>query len=178
VRGGSASAQKSEWREIMEIVASYDVNNALYSAEMHNIELSTTEYTYGNDMVVHQQYGKNLGIRLDNLLRYTFKKNTVMGREIFFSKKTYNSSNPNVVTQSTFDAKISRFDLAQTVIEQEILESYSYVDKNGKPESIQIVVKVKGMDMSATIDFKNMEQYSNFVCPAWLVPLSENKEAL
>jgi hypothetical protein len=137
----------------MVIVASYHVDTALYfSADTkHTIVLSTTEYTYKNDMLVHLQIGKNTAIRINNLLRYEFKANKDFQEEQFLFKKTYNSGNAKPTTQSTFDEKLRGFDMGQTVIEQEILEEYDYTDKNGIPGSVQIVVRGKDMNMTATI---------------------------
>ena len=157
----------------MVIIISYHVNKALYfsSDTAHTIRLSTTEYTHGNEMLVHLQFGKKLGIRLNNLMRYEFKKNKDVQSEQFFFKKLYNDGKPKPTTQSTFDEKLRRFDMGQTVIEQEILEEYDYTDKNGNPASVQIVVREKASGMTATIDFKDAEQHKNFVCPAWLMPM-------
>jgi hypothetical protein len=157
----------------MVIIFSYHVDKALYFSPdtKHTIELSTTEYTYGNDMLVHLQFGKNLGIRLNNRLRYEFKKDKDFKDEQFFSKKVYNSGKAKPTTQSSFDEKLRRFVMEQTVIEQEILEEYSYTDKNGSPASVQIVIMEKASGMTATIDFKDAEQHKNFVCPVWLTPM-------
>ena len=159
----------------MVIIISYRVDRALYfsSDRKHSIELSTTEYTYGNEMLVHLQFGKNLGIRLNNRLRYEFKKNKDFQNEQFFCKKVYSSGKAKPTTQSTFDEKLRRFVIEQTIIEQEILEAYSYTDKSGRSASVQIVVKEKDRGMTATIDFKDLEQHNNFICPAWLTPMGD-----
>jgi len=33
---------------------------------------------------------------------------------------------------------------------------------------VYITITIKDDKMNATIDFKNVAQYENFVCPAWL----------
>ena len=38
---------------------------------------------------------------------------------------------------------------------------------------MQIVIKIKNDLISAVIDFKDLEQYENFVCPTWLVDITE-----
>ena len=161
----------------MVIMISYHVDRALYflSDTVHTISLSTTEYTYGNEMLVHLQFGKNLGIRLNNRLRYEFKKNNDVKDEQFFFKKIYSGSKAKPTTQNTFDEKLRSFVMEQTVIEQEILEEYGYTDKNGNAASVQIVVMEKASGMTATIDFKDVEQNKNFVCPAWLIPMGEEQ---
>jgi len=159
----------------MFITVSYHVDKALYfsSDRKHFIEISTTEYTYGNEMLVHLQYGKNFGIRLNNLLRYEFKKDKDFQNEQFFFKKVYSGGKPKPTTQSTFDKKLSRFDMGQTVVEQEILEGYSYTDKNGHSASVQIVVREKNGGITAAIDFKDLDQFNHFICPAWLTLMGD-----
>jgi len=155
----------------MVIVASYNVDRVLYFSPgaKHTVKLSTTEYTCGNDMLVHLQLGKNLGISLNNLLRYEFKRNTDFQSEQFLFRKTYGGG-AKPTTQSAFDQKLKRFDISQTVIEREILEEYSYTDKNGKTDSVQIVVREEALRTTANIDFKDAEQHKDFVRPAWLEP--------
>jgi hypothetical protein len=136
----------------------------------HHVKLSTTEYIYGNDMLVHLQIGKNFSVRINELLRYDFKKDANFQDEQFLFKKTYNNGEVKPTTRSTFDEKLKRFDMSQTVIKQEILEEYSYTDKNGKSETVEIVVRESDLVMTATIDFKDMAQYNNFVSPVWLAP--------
>jgi len=170
-----AGYKTNEWRMIMVIVASYHVDRASYfSADTkHTIVLSTTEYTFKNDMLVHLQIGKNTAVRLNNVLRYEFKTSKDFKDEQFLFKKTYSGGEAKPTTRGTFDDKLRGFDMGQTVIEQEILEGYDYTDKNGNPGSVQIVVVERDLKMTATIDFKDVEQHNNFVCPAWLMPMSE-----
>ena len=154
----------------MVITASYPVDKALYfsSGAKHTILLSTTEYTYRNDMLVHVRIGKNTAIRLSNLLRYECVAGQDLQDEWFLGKKTYNHARPAPITRSTFDEKLRRFDLGQTVIEQEIVEEYAYADQAGNPDSVQIVVRDNASVMMASVDFKDAGQYKSFVGPAWL----------
>ncbi len=139
----------------------------------HDISLTTTEYICGNDVLVHLQMGKNLGIRLNNLMQYKFKGGMpALANEQFMAKKTYGKGKPKPITRSTFEEKRKRFDMSQTAVEQEILEEYAYTNRIGHPDAIQIVITVKGGTMTAVIDFKGAEQYQNFVSPVWLIPLS------
>jgi hypothetical protein len=162
----------------MVIIVSYHVDRALYfsAATKHSVSLSTTEYTYKNDVLVHLQYGQNLGIRLNNLLRYEFRNNKDIQDEQFFFKKAYGSGKPKAATRSAFDAKLRGFDLGQTIIEQEILEEYGYTDCSGEPASVQIVVKEKASKTTAAIDFKDETQHTNFIRPAWLTPMESGNE--
>jgi len=48
------------------------------------------------------------------------------------------------------------------------LEEYKYTGKDGRPYTAQIVITVKLGSMTANIDFKDAEQYENFICPEWL----------
>lgn len=155
----------------MITVVTYSVVKELYYNPdvKHNATLITTEYTYKSNMLVHLQIGRNLGISINNLVSYSFKKDINFENEQFMSKKLYNSSQPKKITQSTFEEKLKGFDMSQTKVEQEILEEYSYTDNGGHSDNVQIVIKVKDEEMVATIDFKSMEQHQNFVCPAWLV---------
>lgn len=166
-----AIAKREGDRQGMVIVASYHVDTALYfsSDTVHTVTLHTTEYTYKNDLLVHLQVGKKLNARLNEVFRHDFRKNESLAGEQYFHKKTYNKGNAKPTTQSTFDDKLSRFDMGKTVIEQEIVEEYAYTGKDGKPDSVQIAVRDKsGTDITATIDFKDMAQHDNFICPAWL----------
>jgi len=156
----------------MNIVVTYHVDKDLYDSSEHRASLITTEYLHRSDMLVHLQLGKNLGIRLSNLLSYDFKKDIAVQNEQFLAGKSYNKSKPKPITRSTFEDKLSRFDMSQTVTEREILEEYSYTDRNGHSDEVQIVITAKDDTMTAIIDFKDTEQHSIFICPAWLVKLS------
>ena len=94
-----------------------------------------------------------------------------LANEQFMAKKTYGKGKPKPITRSTFEEKRKRFDMSQTAVEQEILEEYAYVDKAGHPSTVQIVITATGGTMTAAIDFKDSEQYQNFVLPAWLIQI-------
>jgi len=164
----------------MVVIFPYRVNRALYflPETVHTIELLTTEYTCRNDLLVHLRLGKNLGIRLNNIIRYEVNKAEEFQNEQFLYKKKYQGEDAKPVTRSAFDEKMSHFDMGQTVIEREMLEQYAYTDKNGKSASVQIVVREKGVDMTASIDFRDAEQFTNFICPAWLTPMDSGHENL
>jgi len=155
----------------MIILISYRVDKDLYHAPetKHDISLRTTEYKFKSDMLVHLEVGKNLGIRLNNRLRYEFKKDEALQKEQFFYKKAYNSGKAKPTTRSTFEDKLKRFDMSNTAVEQETVEEYAYTDKSGRSDSAQIVIKELDGEMTAAIDFKDMAQYENFTCPAWLI---------
>ena len=160
---------------LMTVVATYRVDIDIYHDPntKHDISLTTTEYICGNDILVHLQMGKNLGIRLNNLMQYQFKGGMAMlENEQFMAKKTYGKEKPKPITRSTFEEKRKRFDMSQTAVEQEILEEYAYTGRIGHPDTVQIVITATGGTMTAVIDFKDAEQYHNFVPPVWLIPLS------
>ena len=152
------------------IIISYTVDKDLYYSPgtSHNIVTVTTEYVYKNEMLVRLEINKNLGIRLNNLIQYQFKKDDTLEKEHFFYKKTYHDGKAKKTTRSTFEDKMKRFDMAKTIKEQELLEEYAYTDKNGRRDEVQIVIMVKGDTMTAVIDFKDAEQNINFIPPPWL----------
>lgn len=158
----------------MVVAVTYRVDAGLYHSPdiRHEAALVTTEYICGNELLVHLQIGKNLGIRLNNLMRYEFNGDKTLSDEQFMFKKTYRNGKPKPITRSTFEEKQRRFDMNRTTFEQEILEEYAYTDKTGCTSQVQIVVTVKKGTMTAAIDFKDAEQYQNFVSPAWLIRLS------
>lgn len=86
----------------MTVFADYQVDKDLYDISEHQISLVTREYIYRNDMLVHLQVGKNLGIRLNNLLNHDFKTDTVFSSEQFLFKKTYSRNKAKPITRSTF----------------------------------------------------------------------------
>ena len=75
----------------MIIAITYGVDASLYRADAkHDVSLTTTEYVYRNEMLVHLQVGKNLGIRLDDRIKQEFKRAPALPGEQFLFKKTYN----------------------------------------------------------------------------------------
>lgn len=157
----------------MAILTDYRVDRELYRSpgKPHHISLITTEYTHKNDVLIHLQIGKNLGVRLNNLIRYEFKKDDEFQNEQFMQKKTYGSGKPKATTRSTFEEKLKRFDVNKTATIRETLIEYSYTGKNGKPDALQIVVIEKDGSIHASIEFKDTEQYENFIKPAWITEL-------
>ncbi len=156
----------------MTVVATYRVDIDIYHDPniKHDASLTTTEYICGNDVLVHLQMGKNLGIRLNNLTQYQFKGSiTALTNEQFMARKTHGRGKPKPITRSTFEEKRKRFDISQTAVEQEILEEHSYIDKAGHPDAVQIAITIKDGVMSAVISFKDSEQYQNSILPAWLI---------
>ena len=158
----------------MAIFVNYGIEKDLYydPKTNHNIILITTEYFCGNNILVHLEQGSNLNIRLNNLLKYVSKKNIDFQQNLFFQKKSYSKKEANQITQNTFEEKIKKYDLNKITVEQEILEEYDYTDKNDNLNKIQIVIKIKNDSITAIVDFKNLNQYENFVCPAWLVDIT------
>ena len=164
-----------EKRALMTIVVTYRVDIDMYHDPntKHDISLTTTEYICRNDILVHLQMGRNFGIRLNNLMQYQFKGGmAALANEQFMAKKAYGKGKPKPITRSTFEEKRKRFDMSQTAVEQEILEEYAYIDKDGHLGTVQIAITIKDGAMSAVIDFKDSRQYQNFTPPVWLIPLS------
>lgn len=159
----------------MQIIVTYRVDNDLYHASNtpHDQSLVTTEYRYGNESLVHLVIGKNLGIRLNNHLGDLLEGVSIQNEQFLFNK-TYMQCKPKLITRDTFNRKLKRFDMSQTVIEREILEDYNYIDKRSQPSHVQIVMIHKGDTVTATIDFDGSEQYENFTNPDWLVKLDND----
>lgn len=151
------------------IIVFYKVSKDLYYATdtVHHTVMITTEYTYKNSKLAYLRMGRNLEIRLNNVLQYEFKKS--INPEQFFYCKTYNRK-IKPITRDTFEHKLKQFDMPRTVIEQEIVEDYDYTDKKGKPGTVQIAIMVNESGMTATIDFKDAMQCADFVHPAWILP--------
>lgn len=153
----------------MSITITYNVDKDLYhtSNAKHDISLITTEFKHGNELLVHLQIGKKLRIRVNN--RFDDLLPEGIQKEQFLFKKTYNDGYSKLITRSTFDTKISQFDISQTVIEREIIQEYAYIDKRNQLDHVQIVITDKGGTAIALIDFADVKQYENFVCPVFLV---------
>lgn len=158
----------------MTVIVSYQVDKDLYYASdvPHQTALVTTEYRYGNEILVRLQIDRNHGIRLNNLVRYGLNKDIILENEQYLFKKSYSKGKPKPITRSTFEDKIKRFDMTQTVTEQEILEVYAYENKTSRRDEINIVTTTKSGAMTAAIEFINAKQYKNFVCPAWLTEIN------
>lgn len=160
----------------MAIVVTYNVNKDLYyfPDTKHNISLITTEYAYKTDVLINLQIGKNLGIRLNNILSYDFKKDAPLQNEQLMFRKSYQSKDKTKpITRSTYEEKIKRFDMSKTATEQEIVDEYAYVNKCNHSDEVQIVITSRDGIMTAVIEFKDIEQYENFICPEWLEKLKE-----
>lgn len=153
----------------MIISITYKVNQALYHSSnvTHDITLITTEYQYGNELLVHLQIGKNLNIRLNNCLDALLPQG--IQKEQFLFKKKYNPGDTKLITRSTFNAKISQFVTRQTAIKREILEEYAYTNMYGLPDRVHIVMTHREDTTVATIDFEDVKQYKSFIYPEWLV---------
>ena len=74
----------------MAIIISYSVDRDLYFDPQanHNISLITTEYICGNNILVHLEQGRNLNIRLKNLLDYTLKKDSGVKKDYHTKLRT------------------------------------------------------------------------------------------
>lgn len=160
----------------MAIVVTYSVNNELYYNPdvKHQTSLITTEYKYKSDILIRLQIYKNLGIRLNNVLSYDFKRDLSIPNEQYLFKKAYSKNEAKPITRSTFEDKFKRLDMAQTTTEHEILEEYPYMDIHSRSDEVQIVITKINDVMTAVIDFKDAEQYENFTCPAWLTAFNQD----
>ena len=156
---------------LIAVIVNYIVDKNIYygSQTKHSILLITTEYIRGNTVLAHVEQGVNLNIRVNNLLDYVLNKTSGLKKEHFFVKKSYNQGKAKAITRSTFEETLKRLDMSRTVIEQEILEDYDYTDKTGTSGKVQIAVSVKKDAVTAVIDFKDVKQYENFICPEWFV---------
>lgn len=153
----------------MSITITYNMNKDLYhtSNTKHDLLLITTKYTHGNELLVHLEIGKKLCVQLSNRLNDLLPEG--IQKEQFLFKKTYHHGDSKLITRSTFDTKISQFDISQTAIEREILQEYTYIDKSNQPDHVQIIITDKAGTATASIDFHDAKQHENFVCPDWLI---------
>ena len=155
----------------MAVLITYQVDKELYYKPdtPHSITLITTEYSYKNEILVHLWIGKNIGIKISNLIQEEFENIANFHSEQFFFKKSYNEGRAKPTTRSTFEDKIKRFDTNQTATLYEVLEEYRYIGKDGQPDMVQIPVTITGVSVTVVICFKDTAQHENFVKPAWLV---------
>jgi hypothetical protein len=156
----------------MIITVDYRVDRGLYYSAEHCVTLVTTEYICNTDILAHVMIGKSLGVRLNDLMRHEFGKDVFLQNEQFFAKKTYKMEEIRPITRGTFEEKQKRFDISQTIIEQETVEVYYYTDKSGTTDSVEIVVREKDSKMTAEIEFNNPEQRQTFIYPAWLMDMT------
>lgn len=158
----------------MTIVITYRVDRELFYAPdtKHQITLITTEYMYRSSTLVHLRLGRNLGIRLNNRLRYEFNKDLDFNNNQFMFEKSYNKRKAKVVSRSTFEEKLELFDMNETTIEHGLVEKYTYLNKKGCSDSVQIAIREKGDIMTAVVDFIDVEQYMNFINPIWLLDIT------
>jgi len=157
----------------MAVIINYSVDKDIYYDPQtnHNITMITTEYLCGPNILAHLEQGRNLNIRLKNLLDHLLKKDSDFKKDHFFFKKAYNKERAKAISQSTFKEKIKSFDKNKIITEQEILEEYGYIDKTGDYDKVRIVILVKPEKTIAFIDFKDAYQCENFICPIWLIEL-------
>jgi len=153
------------------IIVNFRIAKELYyNSDMpHNIELITTEYSHRNDILAYIQTGKNLIAEINNIIQYQSKQPSDLQNEQYFIKKSYHKNKIKQITRGTFEKKLKNFDMSHTFIEQEFVEEYAYNDKNGKTDSVKIIITANNSEMKAVIDFKDAEQNINFVCPEWLI---------
>ena len=60
----------------MTVVATYQIDINMYcdANTKHNLSSTTTEYICRNDVLLHLQMGKNLGLRLNNMSRINLRE--------------------------------------------------------------------------------------------------------
>ncbi len=161
----------------MIITVAYLIDAKLYDTDiLHNITLTTTEYVRGTDMLVHQKIGKNFAIRLNNRLRCEIKRFSALSNEHYFYSKTYNIKAAKSVTQGAFTDRLMRWDMGETTVEREIVEEYSYIDRNGDACNAQLIITEKNSVMTAVIEFPDTEKLQNFIAPLWLVQTDGHEE--
>jgi len=152
------------------IVITYGIDKASYDNPNthHNIMLVTTEYSLGRKTLVHLQSGELLHNRLHQELSHVFRKRIRFQDEQFIFKT---DAKTECLTHGEFKAKLKQFDMGQTLKTQETLENYCYIDKANQQDIVGITITIQNDNMYAVIDFKDPDQYENFIAPAWLVPL-------
>ena len=152
----------------MAIIFNYYVDKDLYYEleQDYPMVVSTTEHICGNDIITHLQIGANHGMRLNNMLNHRFNRN--ISFEQFFLKKARKNGEPKSISSSVFEKKLKSFDMRKMSTALTIVQEYTYINKVGKSDTVQIAIRTKGESMTATIDFQTVEQCVNFVCPSWL----------
>jgi len=155
----------------MTTVALYCVDEKIYhSAEtQHNIKLTTTEYLYKNELLVHIEIEPTLAIGINGMIQTVFKKDRRFENEQFLFKKTYSENNAKSITRSTFEKKLKQFNMNQTTKSIEILEEYQYIGKDGTADIVQVAVTINGGYTTAVIEFRDVKQYENFKQPVWFI---------
>ena len=139
----------------------YYVDRNLYekTEQNHPTAIATTEYSFGRFTLTHLQIGANHGVRLNNILSYKF--NTGVAFEQFFIKKTRKHGEPKSIDRDTFESELKSFNKSRTSLEREIVKQYDYINQNGNPDSVQIVIKMRSGSMTAMIMFATVEQWGN-----------------
>jgi len=145
------------------ILITYGVDKAIYddSRSVHNIAATITTYSFKMKKLVHLQFGALLRNRLENRL------GELRSNEQHMLDDGKGSVKP--LTREEFQERLQQSDSKRVGKEQEIWESYYYTDRRGRQEMVQIAISIKGDHMEAVIDFGDVDQYENFVPPAWLV---------
>ena len=155
----------------MVIGIQYQIDKGVYDRldTPHNVIMVTSEYSDGTKTLVHLQIGRNFHIRLNNMLRYRLKADVALDNEQFFSESPHKKGKIKAITHSIFEEQMSQFDMSKATIEREIVEEYHYTDKSNRPQVIQIPITIKSDSTFAEMEFENIEQYDNFIAPAWLI---------
>jgi len=150
------------------IVVTYGIDKAIYNnpRNIHNIMLTTTIYALQMKKLVHVQFGTLFQNKLENQLRDKAGSSVKIPSEQFMLDD--GKRLPQGLTRDEFENKRTQFDPKRMGKEQEILESYCYMDKRGRQEIVQIAITIKDNCMEAAIEFESAAQYKNFVQPAWL----------
>lgn len=143
----------------------YPINKGLYSKVEHEYPtvISTTEYSCGGTTLTHLRLGANRGVRLNSLLSRQFNENIAL--EQFFLKKVRKLKS---IPRSAFEKKLKALDARKTSVKHEVVKEYSYTNRMGKADRVQVVITATGESAYAMVDFPDADAFENFVCPAWL----------
>jgi len=162
----------------MAIVISYSVDTDLYNpSELGSSTLiSTTEYMYNNETIIHVLLGEKARSHLSNRLSNEIGNNRTLQTEQFFIKKNVMQSKAMPSTRSSFEKRMRAFDMNRTAVSQEIVEELNYCDKNQHSETVSVVILIKNERAIATIDFKDSKQFANFIRPDWLLDFEQENE--
>jgi len=154
------------------ILVTYEIDKAVYDNphSIHNVVLTTTLYSFKRQKLVHLQYGKLLQNKLEARLKGSLES------EQFMLEHENGSIEPLMYDQ--FQKKLAQLDSKHTAKEQEILESYCYIDKRGQQEIVQVIISIKRNGMEAMIEFKSVAQCENFVPAAWLICQNDDEVKL
>ena len=155
----------------MSVAVTCRVDELLYARPdaKHNIAATTREYTYKDETLIHMWFSNDISVCISGLINSALHRDIALGNEHFIIKKTDGPAKGAVCSRGVFFEKAKRLDMSQTSTVLEIVESYSYTDRKGRPDEVQFIITDKDGAMTAVIVFMDAEHCENFIGPPWLI---------